>query len=142
MDVKAAGKTWAIPDDISVDALLKFRDWCAEQYGDPYADLEDAIRFKRPEEEQRALYERGKAVKEQLRYFSLKTEIGQHYLNTEAGSLKFSELKLRDSFPEITDRELSALIVAYAEQAEARKKAEPGPEGNAQAPSPALAATA
>lgn len=137
--VKALGKEWAISGEMSVGALLAFRDWVAAEVGDPFAALEDAIRFKRPEEEQRALYEQGKAVKEQLRCFSLKTELGQRYLYTEAGSLKFTELMLRDAYPEITNREVAVVTMAYGEQAPQPPRK---PEGNGQAPLPLPAATA
>ena len=127
--VRAAGKEWVIPAEPSVDVILRFRDWIAEQVGDPFEGLDVLVGYL-PKEEMVAFIKQGRSLREQLKCFSLRCELAQNYLHTEIGGLKFTELILRDAYPDMTDKEVQAVTIAYGERLAAMSES----EGNGQSP--------
>ena len=131
--VRACGREWVIPAEPSVGMILKFRDWCAGQLGDPFEGLETLAKCL-PKEEMVALIKEARDTKQQLKCFSLTCEVAQRFLKTEAGGLKFTELLLRDAYPDMTDAEVREVTLAYGEQLAQHKAS----EGNGRAPAPAV----
>lgn len=127
--VRACNQEWLIPAEPSVAALLAFRDWCAEQIGDPFDGIKQAIELGLPKEEATAMILEARDTAKQLKKFSLKCPVAREFLNTEIGGFKLTELILRDAYPDMTDQQVQEVTVAYAMQLAARK-----PEGNDQAP--------
>jgi hypothetical protein len=129
--VEAAGRMWVIPQEPTVGVILGLRDWIAEQEGDPFEGLKELMELL-PKEEAIALVKEAREVKQQLKSFSLNCKLAQRYLTTELGMLKFTELLLRSAYPDMSDREVLAVTMAYGEKIAEEKKRKP--EGNGQAP--------
>ncbi len=131
--VKACGKEWVISAEPTVGCLLAFRDWIAEQEGDPFAGIREMVELGLPKEEAIIFIKEAREVKKQLACFSLNCPLAQRYLKTEAGSLAFAGLILRDALPNATEEELRAVLSAWSEKMAREKE----PEGNGEAPASA-----
>jgi hypothetical protein len=121
--VKAAGKEWQLPPHPGPDAIISFRDWIAEQEGDPYADAEAAAKvLGQGDPLVKELVTKGRGIKEQLRCFTLKGPIAMLYLATEQGATQFFKFWLLEKYPDITDQEALAVAIAHGKAEEERKK--------------------
>jgi hypothetical protein len=78
-----------------------FRDWIADQVGDPFADVERLL-DKLPADEAKAMVKEAKETRDQLRSFSLGCPLAQRFLRTEIGMGQLAFLQLRGHHPDIT----------------------------------------
>jgi len=78
---------------LRVRVLRAWRDWVAEQVGDPFADV-DRLLGRAPDDEVRALLKVAIDTRDQLRYFSLACPLAQRFLGTELGGAKLFQLLL------------------------------------------------
>lgn len=91
--------------------IVEFRDWIAEQIGDPFADVERLI-DKLPPEEAKTMIREAKETCDQLRSWSIGCPLAQRFLRTELGLGQLAYLQLRDHHPDITPDEALRVVLA------------------------------
>jgi len=130
--VNVGGKVWTL-GRLTVEAILNFRDWIEAQVGDPFADL--AIWADRlPPDLWKEEYARCRLVRDQLRQFSLASDLAKKYLATEVGlAVLFCEL-LKPYHPEATPTDGLAMVMALGGRAGETLARAMGQMGNVGAP--------
>ena len=89
--------------------IKAFRDWVAEQVGDPYKEAERFIDKVSPEEGKRMLAE-ARAKQDQLESFSLESPLARRFLSTEMGMTKLLHLLLLLKQPDATSADAFAVL--------------------------------
>ena len=139
MIVEACGRTWAIPSEPSVGAILGFGEWVAAREGDILGETKQLIELlpKTPEgeAEARQLVREASNRLRELKEFSLEIDIAKRYLRTEAGLAELMRLRLAEVYPDVTLQQAFAVVVALGKQVLAEQE---GPEGNGKAPATLL----
>lgn len=138
--VNALGKTWTL-GRITLALVRGFRDWIKEQLPDPVGPV-GKIFDKLPEEEQIRRVKEAERIGNELKCFSMQSQLAQDYLRKEEGQAKWAQLWLSEHHPEIDEvTAFSVFIEAGPQIAKAFevtggsvKIPGQGPPGNSQAP--------
>lgn len=136
--IKALGGEWKV-GPFTIDTLEAFRDWIAEQEGDPFAELENKWFDLLPKEEQVKRIAEAENIKRQLKRFTLQCSIAKEWMANERGAVHFLTLLLKPNHPNIT-REQVFRIAQEAGPALKRavETAIGRPPGNASTPGAAM----
>jgi len=129
--IKALAREWTIPAEPTVGAILDFRDWITEREGDPFEELERLTPLMSKEDALVAIRD-ARAIRDQLRCFSLACPLAKKYLATEIGATHFTMFLLRQNHPDITLEQAFAvdLAIGRKQQEEEARRPKPQPEGN------------
>jgi hypothetical protein len=139
VEVRVGEKTWRL-GRLTVDVILGFRDWVAEQVGDPYAAAERVLPHL-PKEDAVAAVKEAEATAKQLRQFSMQSPLAQSWAGTELGGAKLFQLMLRANHPAATHDDGLAVVMELGRKrmveatlAKAQGDARGGSAGNPSAP--------
>lgn len=114
----ALGKRWTF-GRLELRAIEEIRDWIAEQVGDPFA-LVDRFIDKVPREDGLKMLAEAKAVADDLRNFSLQSDLAKKWIGTERGAAVLVASLLRANHPDI-DHATAFLILQEIGAAELEK---------------------
>lgn len=127
---------------LRLKVLRAWRDWVAEQVGDPFADAE-RLMGRAPDATVNAAIRRGEDLRDQLRFFSLGCPLAQQAVNTEEGAARLVHLLMLEKDPRASEEDAFEVVIHLsARVAEVLKKAQgdasggeggEGGEGNAPA---------
>lgn len=122
---------------LEVRHLRAFKEWVAQQEGDPFEVVEKFL-GRVPEAESLRQLKEAEQVRDCLKHFSLACPLAQRYLATEEGGARFLRPLLRPAGgKEATEDDALAVYLHMARRglAEALERAQgEGPAGNAPAP--------
>lgn len=116
--IHADGKSWII-GRLTVGVIKSFRDWVAEQIGDPFEIVERFIDKLPPAEATRLLQE-SREIRDQLASFSLQCPLAKRFLATEAGMARLVMSLLHAHHPHVTESEAFGVMLALGEEATAK----------------------
>jgi hypothetical protein len=109
--VSVGPKTWTV-SRLTVGVIESFRDWVAQQEGDPFENLPDRFLDRLPPEEVSRLLKEAKDVKDQLKGFSLACPLAQKWIKNERGGAYLVALLLQQHQPGATADDALAVMEA------------------------------
>lgn len=133
--VKALGAEWKV-GPFTLDTLEAFRDWIAEQEGDPFLELETKWFDRLPPDEQVKRITRAEDIKRQLKRFTLQCPLAREWMTNERGAVHFLYLLLKPNHPNITQKQVFCIAQEAGPALKAAVDSAVGvpPVGNAQTP--------
>jgi hypothetical protein len=99
--VEALGQKWTF-GRLSLAVIRAFRDWIEQQLPDPMAMGEKFFNLL-PPDEQLARVKAAESTKQQLKCFTLKSDLAKEYMGTEQGAAKLVQLLLQKHHPDVSE---------------------------------------